>query len=155
MKINHINWYKKNSKKINKQKKEWQEKNKKRYRKYRNEWHKKKKQIDPKFHLDSNMAIFVGQSLKGKKAGRKWESLTGYSIDELMTHLEKQFDKKMNWDNYGSYWWIDHRKPRSLFNYTKPEDLEFKECWSLENLQPMEKIANIKKGNRQQSQEIR
>ena len=54
----------------------------------------------------------------------------------------------MTWDNYGSYWWIDHIKPRSLFKYEKPEDKEFKECWALKNLQPMEKIANIKKGNK-------
>ena len=43
--------------------------------------------------------------------------------------------------------WIDHIKPRSLFKYKKPENKEFKECWALNNLQPLEKIANIKKFN--------
>ena len=74
--------------------------------------------------------------------------MAGYTKDDLVKHLEKQFDDKMNWANYGSYWWIDHIKPRSAFHYTTAEDPEFKECWSLSNLQPMEKIANIKKGNK-------
>ena len=54
----------------------------------------------------------------------------------------------MNWKNYGSYWHIDHIKPKTLFNYSSPEDKEFIKCWSLSNLQPLEKITNIKKGNR-------
>ena len=45
------------------------------------------------------------------------------------------------------YRWVFHIKPKSLFNYTYPEDQEFKDCWALNNLQPMEKIANIKKSN--------
>ena len=89
----------------------------------------------------------MNYSLRGKKEGRRWESLVGYKLKDLIMHLEKQFDENMSQVNYGSYWWIDHIKPRSLFNYTIPEDKEFKECWSLGNLQPMEKIANIKKSN--------
>ncbi len=54
----------------------------------------------------------------------------------------------MSWENYGSYWWLDHIKPRSSFNYESPDDKELKECWALENLQPLEKIANIRKGNK-------
>lgn len=54
----------------------------------------------------------------------------------------------MNWDNYGSYWHIDHIKPISLFKYETAEDPEFKKCWALDNLQPLEKIANLKKGNK-------
>lgn len=53
----------------------------------------------------------------------------------------------MNWNNYGSYWWIDHKKPIAAFNYTIPEDQTFKDCWSLANLQPLEKIKNMKKGS--------
>ena len=106
---------------------------------------KLRRKIDPKYRLDSNISSMISICLKGKKQWRKWENLVGYKIEDLIKHLENQFDNKMNWDNYGNYWWIDHIKPRSLFNYIYPEDLEFKECWALKNLQPMEKIANIKK----------
>lgn len=102
---------------------------------------------NPKIRIDGSMRSLIWLALKGKKAGLKWESLVGYTIDDLMKHLEKQFDDKMTWDNYGNYWWIDHIKARSLFKYETAEDQEFKKCWALENLQPLEKIANIKKKN--------
>ena len=37
---------------------------------------------------------------------------------------------------------------KSVIFRTHSHDEEFKKCWALENLQPMEKIANIKKGNK-------
>lgn len=111
------------------------------------ECHQQRRRIDPKYRLDCNMATAIWISLKGQKAGRKWEILVNYTLKDLTKHLESQFDDNMNWNNYGSYWWIDHIKPRSLFHYISPEDSDFKCCWSLANLQPMEKIENIKKGN--------
>jgi len=111
------------------------------------EYLKRLRKENLKFRLDQNMSNFIRQSLKSKKAGRSWEKLVGYTLEDLMKHLEKQFDDKMNWENYGSYWQIDHIKPKSLFKYTSPNDPEFKECWSLKNLQPLEKTANLKKCN--------
>ena len=129
---------------IGKQYIESQKKYRKQYNKF---WAKKKRQNDPRFRLDVNIASIISTSLKGKKAGKKWEGLVGYTIDDLMKHLEKQFDDKINWGNYGSYWSVDHIKPRSLFKYKTTEDPEFKKCWALENLQPLEKKINIKKSN--------
>lgn len=123
-------------------------------KKKRNKRLKKKRDTDPKFRLDGIMATTISTALRGKKAGRKWEELVGYSVEDLMIHLESKFEPWMNWDNYGVYeegkfkWHIDHIKPKSLFNYTYPEDKEFKECWALKNLQPLEAIENIKKGNK-------
>ncbi|MDD4989741.1 MAG: hypothetical protein PHW31_00295 [Candidatus Pacebacteria bacterium] len=94
------------------------------------------------------MGTAIWASLKNRKAGQKWEDLVGYSLEELVKHLEKQFDEKMFWDNYGKYWAVDHVKPKTLFNYTSPNNPKFKQCWALNNLQPLEKIENIKKGNR-------
>ena len=119
------------------------------YRKYRRKYDRELRK-NPKNRIDHSMSLFIGIALKGRKAGRSWQKLVGYTIEDLIVHLEKQFDEKMTLDNYGSYWWIDHRKPRSLFKYETTEDPEFKKCWALENLQPMEKIANIKKGNHYQ-----
>jgi len=107
-----------------------------------------KRKNNPKCRVDDSMRILIWRALKGKKAGRKWEILVGYTIEDLAKHLESQFDDKMTWDNYGNYWEIDHIKARSLFYYESPEDLDFQKCWALENLQPLEKIANRQKGNR-------
>jgi 5-methylcytosine-specific restriction endonuclease McrA len=94
------------------------------------------------------MGVAVWSSLKNKKSGKKWEHFVEYNLDQLIKHLEKKFDEKMNWDNYGSYWAVDHIKPKTLFAYASEKDEGFKQCWALENLQPLEKIQNIKKGNR-------
>ena len=113
----------------------------------RNKRRKEKRLTDAKYRLDMNMHTAIWKTLKKQKAGRKWEELVGYSVNELMKHLERQFDENMNWENYGSYWHIDHIKPKSLFKYNSPDELEFKKCWALENLQPLEKTKNIKKYN--------
>lgn len=141
-------WRTKNPKYFREYLKSWRTKNREKYRKFLNTYIKNKRENDISFKLSQNMGRAVWGALKGKKSGLGWEKLVGYTLQDLMVHLEKQFDSKMNWDNYGSYWVVDHKKARSLFKYENPEDEEFKKCWALENLQPMEKITNIKKGNR-------
>lgn len=128
-------------------KKEYAKTHIKHIKKYRRNYMKQRSEKDPKFRLDQNMGNLIYHSLRSKKAGRKWEKLVGYTIKDLKEHLEKQFDEKMTWENYGSYWQVDHIWPRSLFKYTHPEDPDFEECWSLKNLQPLEKIINLRKSN--------
>jgi hypothetical protein len=116
-------------------------------RQYAKEYRKKQKN-NPRWYLDKSMSTAIMISLKGQKKGRNWESLVGYTCDDLYTHLEQQFDSHMTWDNYGSYWHIDHIIPKSHFNYTNTDDPGFRICWSLANLQPLEAIENIRKGNK-------
>ena len=118
-----------------------------RNRKRRNELVCYRKKVDIKFRLNHTLSTAILKALKDKKAGRRWEKLVGYTVDDLKKHLEKQFTKKINWSNYGFYWHIDHIKPKSLFHYNSVKNKEFKECWSLKNLQPLEAIENIKKSN--------
>lgn len=135
-------------------KKQWEQNNLENGRKRKKQWIQRNpeylKQLrkkSPKYRLDCNMGTLIYQSLKDKKAGRRWEKLVSYNIEELMEYLENQFDEKMNWDNYGNYWHVDHIKPRSLFKYTFSDDPEFKKCWALDNLQPLERTANFRKSN--------
>ena len=140
-------YYRKNKGRVRMRHKKYNQKNKEKLLQWRKGWRRYKRKTDPRYRLDENMRTAISNSLKGKKAKRHWEILVSYTLEELMDHLEKQFDNKMYWDNYGSYWAVDHVKAKSLFNYNSPDDLEFKKCWALENLQPLEKIKNIKKGN--------
>jgi hypothetical protein len=57
---------------------------------------KKKKPKTPKQKIDSNMGNALCIALKGKKQYRRWEVLVGYTVNELINHLEKQFDGKMS-----------------------------------------------------------
>lgn len=106
----------------------------------------KKRRSTPKGKLRLNISTAIWQSIKQFKNNRKWESLVGYTVNDLKQHLENKFSDGMNWENYGkSGWHIDHIIPISIFNYEKPEDLDFKRCWGLSNLQPMWATDNIKK----------
>lgn len=93
-------------------------------------------------------------SLKGKKHGRQWESLVGYTLQELMDYFENQFEDWMNWENYGvpkngeRTWNIDHIIPVSSFDFDSYEDEEFKKCWALSNLRPLCAIENMRKSNK-------
>jgi len=95
------------------------------------------------------MRVGIHRSLcTGAKAGRRWESLVGYTVDQLRVHLEKKFAPDMTWDNHGTHWHIDHKIPIAAFNFKTPDDIDFKKCWSLKNLQPLESKANLIKGPR-------
>lgn len=116
-----------------------------------NEYIRNRKKNDPSFKLRIGVSGAVCQALKSntsKKNGNSILKYLPYSMIELKSHLESQFDSNMSWDNHGTYWHIDHIYPQSLLPYTSMEDENFKKCWSLDNLRPLEKIQNIKKGNK-------
>ena len=81
-----------------------------------------------------------------RKCG-KTEEVLGYTINDLRKHIGSMFDSRMSWDNYGE-WHIDHIRPASWFSYSSTDDDEFKDCWSLGNLQPKWAFDNLSKGNR-------
>lgn len=64
-----------------------------------------------------------------------------------MTHLEKEFTDGMTWENYGE-WHVDHIRPMASFDFISVDCADFKECWSLSNLQPLWGDENISKGSR-------
>jgi hypothetical protein len=117
-------------------------------KKKRNEHLRLRRKIDKKYKLSADVRVSVWKALKYKRNNINLSKKLGYAIEELRKHLEKQFDDKMAWGNYGSYWGIDHKKPISLFNFSDINDKEFKLCWKLTNLQPLEKLENIHKSNK-------
>jgi len=103
--------------------------------------------IEKRVH--SNVSRSMRYSFKENelsKNGRKWENLVGYTREKLMEHLESQFLEGMNWDNYGKFGWhIDHKIPKCNFKFNSVDDVEFKKCWSLDNLQPLWAKQNWRK----------
>lgn len=71
----------------------------------------------------------------------------GYTLDDLKKHLEKQFTDGMSWDAFlrGEIH-IDHKTPKSAFNFKTTADIDFRLCWKLSNLQPMFAKENMSKG---------
>ena len=108
----------------------------------------KRRNSDPRYRIQSAFSTRIREVLRGSKMGKHWEDLVGYTTEQLILHIEQQFDSFMNWGNYGEYWHIDHIVPVSHFNFTSEEDIEFQKCWSLNNLQPLEAGENRRKHNK-------
>jgi len=124
-------------------------KNKEKIREIKRNYEKTRKANDPIYKLINNFRTAIYQVLKEnnvKKNGHYFDILK-YSPEDLIVHLEKQFDERMSWDNYGE-WHVDHIKPISSFNIQEIGDNEFIECWSLNNLQPLWGDENIRKSNK-------
>lgn len=80
------------------------------------------------------------------KTNSKYLDILGYTQLELKNHLEKQFTKDMTWQLFrDGVIHIDHIKPQSLFDLSN--DIEYKKCWSLDNLQPLWAADNLAKSN--------
>lgn len=107
----------------------------------------------PKGKIENSVKSGIHKGItKGTKASRRTFDLLGYTVDQLMAHLERQFQPGMSWENYGQGGWhIDHKVPLSAHNYTCPDDLDFKRAWALSNLQPLWGADNLSKGARMSS----
>ncbi len=68
---------------------------------------------------------------------------TDISIYFIKEWLESKFTQEMSWENYGSYWVVDHLVPLRLFNLY--DENELKICWNYRNLMPLLKEDNLKK----------
>lgn len=97
---------------------------------------------NPSARVRAAVAARLWAALKGRSDGHLFSRL-GYTVNELMSHLENRFASGMSWENYGD-WHVDHKRPCALFDLTIAE--QFAECWSLENLQPLWAEDNIRKG---------
>jgi len=139
-------WSMNNQHRVIKNLKRWQAKNPDKVKEY-SRISGTRRRSTPEGRLNAAMSRGMSVSLKGKKAGRRWENLVGYSVKEMKVHIERQFLPGMSWENYGRRGWhIDHIIPKSVFNYKSADDLDFGRCWSLKNLRPMWATENIRKG---------
>jgi len=120
-------------------------KNKKKIQIWRNKRRRERRSEDSKFRLNGAFSARIYSSLKFLKQGQHWETLVGYTLDDLIKHLESKFLEDMSWDNYGTYWHIDHIVPIAVFDYMSYEDEAFKKCWALQNLQPLKVLDNLLK----------
>ena len=142
-------WQKDNQEHRKKYLKEYREKNADDIRKTKRDYERNRKARDPLYKLISNFRTAIYQVLKEsnvEKNGHYFDIL-GYTPEELINHLEKQFTEGMTWENYGEFH-VDHKLPISSFNIKEIGDEEFMRCWCLDNLQPMWGEENIRKSNK-------
>lgn len=133
---NKLSWekyYIKNKDKVIQRSKTWRQNNKEQYNLNQKEYREKNKILH-------NLRVRLSISLKKYlKENKKYNTIgyLGCSIKEYIVYLEKQFTEEMTWENYGTYWEIDHTIPLSKggnFHYS--------------NTTPMRISENRSKGNR-------
>jgi hypothetical protein len=114
------------------------------HRDNRNKYLAKKMKQDGQFKIRKNIRDRMRSAMQGKSKSKNTMELLGCTIEELKTHLEKQFTHGMNWDNYGKKGWhIDHILPCASFDLTDPE--QQRKCFHYTNLQPLWATDNYKK----------
>jgi hypothetical protein len=145
----HKEWSKDNRNNLRKYHGNWREDNKEHVNKYKRDYERKRRAEDPKYRLGVRTRTAVWQLLKERNVNKtnKTFELLGYSIEELMNHLESLFTEGMTWDNYGE-WHVDHKIPMNSFQFESTDDPEFKLCWCLDNLQPLWGPDNLSKGTK-------
>jgi hypothetical protein len=102
-----------------------------------------KRRVDPLYCLHKRMRGAIRKALLGRKGGRSWEVIVGYSREQLSRHIERLFTRGMTWQKFrdGAIH-IDHRRPIVSFPATEQG---FLECWSITNLQPLWAPDNLSK----------
>ena len=145
----HKLWYENNKDKWDVYIKEYREKNIDKIRQIKRDYERNRKATDPLYKLISNFRTAIYQVLKESNVekNKSYFDILGYTPEELINHLEKQFKDDMTWDNYG-IWHVDHKLPITSFDIQEMGDEEFMKCWCLDNLQPMWGEENIRKSNK-------
>lgn len=131
-----------------KQGREWRDNNLGRWREYKRNYDRIRRSSNPQERIRVNVSNLINYQLRQRLLGKGARSILdilSYSLGELMIHLERQFKEGMSWDNYGK-WHIDHIRPNNSFTYKSIDDPAFRECWALNNLQPLWASENISKG---------
>ena len=67
----------------------------------------------------------------------------GCNIQYLREWIEYNFTSEMNWENYGTYWSIDHIIPINKFDMSV--ECEKYRCWNWSNMTPVTVNFNSKK----------
>lgn len=101
------------------------------------------------YRFARNLRTRLSRALKrniGATKASTLRDLIGCSIQALRIHLESQFTIEMSWENYGTYWHVDHKLPLSLFDLTKPEQQKI--AFNFENLQPLQALENMRKSDK-------
>lgn len=98
-----------------------------------------------KARKNDNIADVIRQAIRREGESLRVEIELGYTISQLMIHLESKFIGDMCWDEFmrGNIH-IDHIRPQASFDLTDYD--QWRECWSMDNLQPLWAADNLAKG---------
>ena len=108
--------------------------------KQRNDWCKKESSTNMNYRIKKSIAARLRTVLKKTQHTM---SYIGCNITYLREWFEFNFTSEMNWNNYGTYWSIDHIIPICKFDLT--DEKEKMRCWNWSNMMPVTVNFNSKK----------
>ena len=121
-------------------------------------WHKEQYENDPCYKLRNLVSNAIGGALRKNQSSKRGQSVMQYlpyTIEELKAYIESLWEPWMTWEDHGEYriggekkWHIDHIIPQVMLPYDSMDHPNFLKCWALENLRPLEAVANMKRGKR-------
>lgn len=129
-----------NKKKVAQYKSEYAQNNKEKIREYKNNYQNRRRKEDPIFMLKYSISRTIRRSLKckGLSKNKKSMDILGCSIEFFKAYIEERFDDDMSWENYGTFWDIDHKIPLSTA-ITEEQVLQLNHYT---NLQPLNSHIN-------------
>jgi hypothetical protein len=108
----------------------------------KNDWCKIQRLTNINYRIKKSLAARLRNVLNKETTTMNY---IGCNIQYLREWFEFNFTEEMNWDNYGSYWSIDHIIPVCKFDLTN-EDEKLK-CWNWSNMMPVTVYYNSSKKN--------
>lgn len=120
--------------------KEYASLNKEKISAYKMEYQRNRRLSDPVYKLKYVVGRLIRNSLKckGLSKNKRSKEILGCSIEFFKVYIEERFIDDMSWDNYGTYWDIDHKIP--LATAITEEDVLKLNHYT--NLQPLDSYIN-------------
>lgn len=130
----HRAWQEKNQERVNAQARLRRKENPEKYRAAARKKEKKyRERADVR--IRRSLSSRIRNTLQGRNKSARTTELLGCPVVWLEVHLESLFKPGMTWENYGPVWHVDHVRPCSSFDLTRPEQQRF--CFHWTNLQPV------------------
>lgn len=123
----------------------WHFKNNKQYY---YDWQHHKMETDISYRIKKVVACSISGALRRYQQTKEDHTIgyLGIPISEYIIHLENQFTPEMSWDNYASYWEIDHIMPIDSYDLT--DEKQVYECFNYSNTRPLYWRENVEKSNK-------
>lgn len=99
-----------------------------------------------KLKIKKKQQLAFRHFLRGRCTPLKIREWVGQNYMEIKDLLEDRWQRGMNWQNYGTFWVVDHVTPFWIFDIENEKDLKL--LWHPENLLPLVwKDNNHKQGD--------
>lgn len=128
-------YYTINKVKITERMRKYRVANKERLAEYNRNYEKGKRLSDNSYRLRSVTRSRQKKALKKVIDSKSTIRDMGCTAQEACSHLESLFDENMTWENWGSYWQLDHIFPLAKANMK--DRVEYLAVWNWRNLQPL------------------